>query len=105
MASNVLPGPFFDHSRHTVWVSNVAAQLDVLAFEGEERLSQPFIYRVELTSPDLAADSMLGKTAGFSLHAPPQTLPLLNVIPPKIKPLCTLHGVVTHFARQSGSND
>ncbi|MBO0494152.1 type VI secretion system Vgr family protein [Pseudomonas sp. Marseille-Q1929] len=98
---------FFDHSRHTVWVSKVAAQLDVLAFEGNEQLSQPFTYCVEFTSPDLdlAADSMLGKTASFSLHAPPQTLPLLNVTPPKIKPLRTLHGVVTHFARQSGSND
>ena len=107
MASNVLPGPLFDHSRHTLWVSKVVAQLDVLAFEGEERLSQPFSYRVEFTSPelDLAADSMLGKTASFSLHAPPQMLPLLNVTPPKIKPLRTLHGVVTHFARQSGSND
>ena len=78
MASNVLPGPLFDHSRHTMWVSTVAAQLDVLAFEGNEQLSQPFTYRVEFTSPDLdlAAESMLGKTASFSLHAPPQTLPL-----------------------------
>ncbi|MCR4540906.1 hypothetical protein NUV89_21195, partial [Pseudomonas sp. 18.1.10] len=72
---------FFDHSRHTVWVSKVAAQLDVLAFKGEERLSQPFSYRVEFTSTDLdlAADSMLGKTASFSLHAPPQKLPLLSL--------------------------
>ena len=107
MASNVLPSPFFDHSRHTLWVSTVAAQLDVLAFIGEERLSQPFTYRAEFTSPDLdlAANSMLGNTASFSLHAPPQTLPLLNATPPKIKPLRTLHGVITHFAHLSGSND
>ena len=99
--------PFFDHSRHTLRVRNLAALLDVLAFEGEERLGQPFTYRVEFTSTDLdlAADSMLGKTASFSLHAPPQKLPLLSLTPPKIKPLRTLHGVVTHFARQSGSND
>jgi type VI secretion system secreted protein VgrG len=98
---------FFDHSRHTLWVSNVAAQLDVLAFEGNEQLSQPFTYRVEFTSPDLdlAAESMLGKPASFSLRAPPQTLPLLSVTPPKINPLRVLHGVVTAFARQSGSND
>ena len=98
---------FFDHSRHILWVSNVAAPLDVLAFNGQEQLSQPFTYRVEFTSPDLdlAAESMLGKPASFSLHAPPQTLPLLSVTPPKIKPLRVLHGVVTAFARQSGSND
>ena len=98
---------FFDHSRHTVWVSKVAAQLDVLAFKGTEQLSEPFSYCVEFTSTDLdlAAESMLGKTASFSLHAPPQTLPLLNATPPKIKPLRTLHGVITHFARLSGSND
>ena len=98
---------FFDHSRHTLWVSNVAAPLDVLAFNGQEQLSQPFTYRVEFTSPDLdlAADSMLGKPASFSLHAPAQKFPLLGMTPPKIKPLRTLHGVVTHFARQSGSND
>ena len=98
---------FFDHSRHTVWVSKVAAQLDVLAFEGNEQLSQSFTYCVEFTSTDLdlAAESMLGKPASFSLHAPPQTLPLLSVTPPKIKPLRVLHGVVTAFARQSGSND
>ncbi|WP_226457853.1 type VI secretion system Vgr family protein, partial [Pseudomonas sp. AF03-9] len=81
--------------------------LDVLAFEGEEQLSQPFKYRIEFTSPDLdlAADSILGHQASFSLHALPQKLPLLSLSPPKIKPLRTLHGVVTTFARQSGSND
>ncbi|MCR4542180.1 hypothetical protein NUV89_27650, partial [Pseudomonas sp. 18.1.10] len=73
--------PFFDHSRHTLRVRNLAALLDVLAFEGEERLGQPFTYRVEFTSTDLdlAADSMLGQTASFSLHAPPQKLPLLSL--------------------------
>ena len=107
MTSSVLPTPFFDHSRHVLWVRNVGAMLDVLAFEGEEQLSQPFQYRIEFTSPDLdlAADSILGHQASFSLHAPPQKLPLLSLSPPKIKPLRVLHGVVTAFARRSGSND
>ncbi|MBD9461241.1 type VI secretion system tip protein VgrG [Pseudomonas sp. PDM05] len=98
---------FFDHSRHTLRVNNVAAPLEVLAFEGKEGLSQPFKYRIEFTSPDLdlAADSILGHQASFSLHAPPQKLPLLSLSPPKIKPLRVLHGVVTAFARRSGSND
>ncbi|WP_150644582.1 hypothetical protein, partial [Pseudomonas fluorescens] len=68
---------FFDHCRHTLWVRNVDAALDVLTFHGEEGLSQPFHYRVEFTCPehDLAADQLLGKDARFSLHAVPQKLP------------------------------
>lgn len=98
---------FFDHSRHTLWVRNVAASLDVLAFEGQERLSESFAYHIEFTSTerDLAAETLLGKDARFSLHTPPKKLPLLGLTPPPIKPLRTLHGVITRFKRQSGSND
>jgi type VI secretion system secreted protein VgrG len=55
-------------------VRNVEAHLDVLAFEGQEHLSQPFTYRIEFTSTerDLAAETLLGQAARFSLHAPPQ---------------------------------
>ena len=65
---------FFDHSRHTLWVRNVDASLDVLAFHGEERLSQPFTYSVEFTCTqhDLAAEQFLGRDARFSLHGVPQ---------------------------------
>lgn len=42
--------PFFDHSRHKLVVHRLPIALDVIAFEGEERLSQPFVYRVEFTS-------------------------------------------------------
>ncbi|NMX66881.1 type VI secretion system tip protein VgrG [Pseudomonas sp. WS 5111] len=98
---------FFDHSRHTLSVRNVEARLDVLAFEGQEHLSQPFTYRVEFTSTerDLAAESMLGQDASFSLHAAPQKLPVAGFSAPEVKPLRTLQGVVTGFKRQSGSND
>ncbi|MGE8144294.1 type VI secretion system Vgr family protein [Pseudomonas frederiksbergensis] len=98
---------FFDHSRHTLNVRNVEARLDVLTFEGEERLSQPFIYRVEFTCTerDLPADALLGQDASFSLRAAPQTVPLTGLSAPEVKPLRTLHGVVTGFKRQSGSND
>ncbi|WP_455884645.1 type VI secretion system Vgr family protein [Pseudomonas spelaei] len=107
MASSVSPSVFFDHTRHILWVRNLAAQLDVLAFDGQEHLSQPFLYRVEFTSTerDLAADSLLGQDASFSLHAAPRTLPLFSLNPPPIKPLRTLYGVVTGFKRLSGSND
>ena len=98
---------FFDHSRHTLSVRNVEPRLDVLAFEGQEHLSQPFSYRVEFTSTelDLAAESLLGQDASFSLHPTPQKLPVAGLSAPEVKPLRTLHGVVIGFKRQSGSND
>jgi type VI secretion system secreted protein VgrG len=98
---------FFDHSRHTLSVRNVEARLDVLAFEGQEHLSHPFTCRVEFTSTerDLAAESLLGQDASFSLHAAPQKLPVAGLSAPEVKPLRTLQGVVTGFKRQSGSND
>ncbi|MBD8100672.1 type VI secretion system tip protein VgrG [Pseudomonas fluorescens] len=98
---------FFDHSRHSLSVRNVEARLDVLAFEGQENLSQPFTYRVEFTSTerDLAAEALLGQDASFSLHVAPQKLPVVGVGAPQVEPLRTLHGVVTGFKRQSGSND
>ena len=52
MTSSVLPSVFFDHSRQTLRVHNVTAPLDVLAFDGQERLSEPFAYRVEFTSDE-----------------------------------------------------
>lgn len=104
---NSLP-VFFDHSRHKLRVEDLDAHLDVLAFKGEEHLSQPFLYTVEFTSPeqDLAAEQLLGKPARFSLHALPSKLPVMSwAPPPAIKPLRTLHGVVTGFQRLSGSRD
>ncbi len=105
-----MPNPlrtFFDHSRHKLWVRNVDARLDVLAFHGEEQLSQPFSYRVEFTCTehDLAADQLLNRDARFSLHAVPQKLPYLGLPMPEIKPLRTFYGVVSGFQRLSGSHD
>ena len=104
----VLP-PFFDHSRHKLVVNRLPFSLDVLAFEGEEQLSQPFLYRVEFTSveQDIGAERVLGRDAQFSLHAAAHTLPVaVRGLPvPSVKCLRTLHGVVTGFKRLSGSAD
>ena len=98
---------FFDHSRHTLKVRNVDAVLDVLAFEGTEGLSQLFNYTVEFTclDGDISAEKMLGQDASFSLNSVPNPPPVWEVNPPKIRPLHTLHGVVTGFKRLSGSVD
>jgi type VI secretion system secreted protein VgrG len=99
---------FFDHSRHTLSVRKVEARLDVLAFTGQEHLSQPFTYTIEFTSTerDLAADTLLGQDASFSLRAALQKQSsFLAPSPEEIKPLRTLYGVITGFKRDSGSND
>jgi type VI secretion system secreted protein VgrG len=72
---------FFDHSRHTLRVRNVDARLDVLAFHGEERLSQPFTYGVEFTCAQ--HDQLLNQDASFSLRAAPQKLPFLGLSAPR----------------------
>jgi len=107
MISSALTGPFFDHSRHKLWVRDVDASLDVLIFEGEEQLSRPFKYLIEFTSAqhDIDAEKILGKDASFSLHAVPKKLSFLGLEPPKVMPLRTLTGVITGFKRLAGSND
>ena len=98
---------FFDHSRHKLSVRDVDSLLGVLAFEGQESLSQPFKYRVEFTCTDgdIGAEKMLGKSASFSLYGSLQPLPLLGLSVPAIKPLRVLNGVITGFKRLSGSVD
>ncbi|MCJ1883970.1 type VI secretion system tip protein VgrG [Pseudomonas sp. LA21] len=98
---------FFDHSRHSLTVHGVEAPLDVLAFTGEEALSQTFAYRIEFTSisRDISAGEMLLKDASFNLRALPEQLGIPGYTPPVVAPLRTLHGVITGFKRLSGSRD
>ena len=99
--------PFFDHSGHKLHVHDVEAQLDVLAFQGEEWLSRPFTYRVEFTcaDADIAAEKMLGQRAGLSLNAAPLNLSMRAFNAPAAGPLRALQGVITGFKRLSGSVD
>lgn len=96
---------FFDHSRHSLSIRDVEAPLNVLAFSGDEGLSQPFAYRIEFTSTDLNADDLLGRDASFSLRAPPEQLGIPGYTPPIAPPLRTLHGTISHFALLSVSRD
>ncbi|WP_191832045.1 type VI secretion system Vgr family protein [Pseudomonas fluorescens] len=98
---------FFDHSRHKLKVRGVDAELDILAFAGDEYLSQPFKYLIEFTSSqhDISAEQLLGKDASFSLHPPPQKQLFTFPNTPEVKALRTLFGVVSGFQRLSGSND
>ncbi|BBP82823.1 type IV secretion protein Rhs [Pseudomonas sp. Pc102] len=98
---------FFDHSRHRLQVGELDVGLDVLAFVGDETLSQPFTYQVEFTASqrDLPSRRIVGQPASFSLFAPPKPVPFAGLGVPPAQPLRTLHGVVTGFRRISGSND
>ncbi|MBT8769315.1 type VI secretion system tip protein VgrG, partial [Pseudomonas sp. DB1] len=79
---------FFDHSRHKLQVRDLDAALDVLAFQGEEALSQPFSYRIEFTATqrDLPADRLLGRDARFSLYPPPTPVPFAGLSVPPTQP-------------------
>lgn len=98
---------FFDHSHHKLRIYDLEIDLDVLAFHGEEHLSQPFTYHIEFTCSvlDIAADQLLNHSARFSLY-PARRPPTIRGLPaPEFKPLRTLHGVVTGFKRLSDSSD
>ncbi|UZM14962.1 type VI secretion system tip protein VgrG [Pseudomonas kielensis] len=99
---------FFDHSRHKLQVEGGEAPLDVLAFEGEEQLSQPFSYRIEFTSSaaEIEAAQVLGQRAQLSLYALASNVPVFSFSAPDVVlPLRALRGVVTAFRRLSGSAD
>ncbi len=98
---------FFNHSQHKLEVEGLKVPLDVLAFDGNEWLSQPFQYQVEFTSAvqDIPVEQMLNRDATFSLNAPPQKPPPRGFTAPVVKPLRTLHGVITAFKRLSESRD
>ncbi|MHA7846350.1 type VI secretion system Vgr family protein [Serratia sp. D1N4] len=104
---NTISSLFFDHSQHKLTVWDITAPLDVLAFSGEEHLSQPFSYQIAFTSleKDLQPAQILMQDASFTLNAPPVKLPMLGFAVPEPTPLRTLHGVISGFKRLSTSRD
>lgn len=99
---------FFDHSRHKLEVRGFDATLEVLAFKGEEKLSQPFEYTVEFTcaEQDIAVERILGRDASFTLWpVPTQRLNIPGLLEPEVKPLRSVFGVITDFRRLSSSRD
>ncbi|GEM_PF-19476 len=101
---------FYNHSRHTLEVRDLEPSIDVLAFDGDEALSQPFKYRIEFTSlaQDIAPEQVLGRDASFSLHPPPSPMPAFAFSGMPALPavaLRTLYGVITGFRRLASSRD
>ena len=93
----------FSHNHHLLSVKGCEAGLDVLAFEGDEALSQPFRYRIEFTSADhaISKEMMLMKAASLTLQAPVAQGFCINVQ----QPVRVIQGVVTGFERLSTSRD
>ncbi|HBS7064271.1 type VI secretion system tip protein VgrG [Klebsiella pneumoniae] len=93
----------FSHNHHLLSVKGCGAGLDVLAFEGDEALSQPFRYRIEFTSADhaISKEMMLMKAASLTLQAPVAQGFGINVQ----QPVRVIQGVVTGFERLSTSRD
>ncbi|MVX04040.1 type VI secretion system tip protein VgrG [Klebsiella pneumoniae] len=93
----------FSHNHHLLSVKGCEARLDVLAFEGDEALSQPFRYRIEFTSADhaISKEMMLMKSASLTLQAPVAQGFGINVQ----QPVRVIQGVVTGFERLSTSRD
>ncbi len=93
----------FSHNHHLLSVKGCEAGLDVLAFEGDEALSQPFRYRIEFTSADhaISKEMMLMKAASLTLQAPVAQGFGINVQ----QPVRVIQGVVTGFERLSTYRD
>jgi uncharacterized protein involved in type VI secretion and phage assembly len=87
------------HNRYTLQVDKLDTHLDVLAFEGHEYLSQPYLYSIEFTASDLdiGAEKFIGQYAEFSLFDDPATRLVIPWEEPKPPvPLRTLYGRITH---------
>ncbi|AVL82846.1 type VI secretion system tip protein VgrG [Klebsiella oxytoca] len=98
-----IPAQQFSHNHPLLTVRGCRALLDVLAFEGDEALSEPFSYQIEFTSADktLTPQQMLMQEAAFTLQAPVD-----QGFGVKIRqPVRTIQGVVTAFERLSASRD
>ncbi|HBR1718819.1 type VI secretion system tip protein VgrG [Klebsiella quasipneumoniae subsp. quasipneumoniae] len=93
----------FSHNHHLLSVKGCEAGLDVLVFEGDEALSQPFRYRIEFTSADhsISKEMMLMKAASLTLQAPVAQGFGINVQ----QPVRVIQGVVTGFERLGTSRD
>jgi len=97
------PISFFSHSHHLLAVRDCQSQPDVLAFKGEERLSEPFRWRIEFTSADhaITREAMLMKAASLTLQAPVDQGWGIKIQ----QPVRVVQGVVTGFERLSTSAD
>ncbi|EIW9476507.1 MULTISPECIES: type VI secretion system Vgr family protein [Klebsiella] len=94
---------FFNHSHHLLQVHGCNSSLDVLCFEGEENLSEPFRYTIEFTSSDRAItpQQMLLQNTSLTLQAPVDQGFGIKIQ----QPVRVLQGTITTFERISTSKE
>ena len=97
------PKTRFSHNHHLLAVKGCEAELDVLAFDGNETLSRPFSYRIEFTSAEhaISKEMMLMKAGSLTLQAPVDQGFGIKLQ----QPVRVIQGVVTGFERLSTSAD
>jgi type VI secretion system secreted protein VgrG len=100
---STIPPIRFSHNHHVLAVKGCSADIDVLAFEGNEALSTPFSYRVEFTSADhaISKETMLMKAGSLTLQAPVDQGYGIKAQ----EPVRIIQGVVSGFERLSTSKD
>ncbi|MVT04387.1 type IV secretion protein Rhs [Enterobacter sp. 10-1] len=93
----------FSHNHHQLAIKGCKPALDVLAFEGEEALSQPFSYRIEFTSAEhaISKEMMLIKAGSLTLQAPVDQGFGIKLQ----QPVRVIQGVVSGFERLGTSAD
>ncbi|HFT8041068.1 TPA: type VI secretion system Vgr family protein [Klebsiella aerogenes] len=93
----------FNHSHYLLQVHGCNSLLDVLCFEGEENLSEPFRYTIEFTSSDKAItpQQMLLQNASLTLQAPVDQGFGIKIQ----QPVRVLQGVITSFERLSTAKE
>ena len=93
----------FSHNHHQLAIKGCKPALDVLAFEGEEALSQPFSYRIEFTSAEhaISKEMMLMKAGSLTLQAPVDQGFGIKLQ----QPVRVIQGVVSGFERLGTSAD
>lgn len=94
---------FFNHSHHLLQVHGCNSSLDVLCFEGEENLSEPFRYTIEFTSSDrtITPQQMLLQNTSLTLQAPVDQGFGIKIQ----QPVRVLQGTITTFERLSTSKE
>lgn len=93
----------FSHQHHLLTIQDYSGQPDVLAFDGEESLSQPFHYRIEFTSADhaITPQMMLRKSASLTLQSLVKQWNGKTIA----EPLRVIQGIVSGFERLGSSRD
>ncbi|MFF7706177.1 type VI secretion system tip protein VgrG [Pseudomonas sp. NPDC007930] len=98
---------FAPYTRYSLTIQGLDAAIDVIAFEGEEHLSQPFSYQIEFDSSalDIHPDQVLAKEASLVLHAAPVKPAWAGQQVQQPAPLRSIFGFITGFKHLKRSKE